>query len=152
MKKGWYTRGLIVVAAGLSLRAGTIRVDNALRKIYEAVRKNGMVAVLIDQNAGSQGTPVPFLGRETSTVRSVAGLVHKTGCAVLPIFAILREDNTYEVSMFAAPQPDFSGKSDEECVKAYQLQHNGIVSGWIRQHPEHWFGWFHKKFRESIKY
>lgn len=130
----------------------TIYMDQALRRIYEALKENGMVAVLIDQNAGAQGTMVPFLGKETSTVRTVAGLVHKTGCAVLPIHAILRDDGTYEVSMYAAPPPDCHGKSTEEAIRAYQRQHNDILSGWIQQHPEHWFGWFHKRFRESIKY
>jgi Kdo2-lipid IVA lauroyltransferase/acyltransferase len=130
----------------------TIYSDQALRRTYEAIKANRMVAILIDQNAGSQGTPAPFLGKETSTIRTVAGLVHKTGCAVLPIYALLREDNSYEVSMSVATQPDLSGKSDDERIAAYQRQHNDILSGWIRQHPEHWFGWFHKRFRESIKY
>ena len=130
----------------------TIYSDQALRRIYEALKNNGMVAVLIDQNAGSQGTPALFLGKETSTVRTVAGLVHKTGCAVLPTYALLRDDNTYDVMIAVAPQPDIAGKSDSECIAAYQLQHNDILSGWIRQYPEHWFGWFHKRFRESIKY
>jgi KDO2-lipid IV(A) lauroyltransferase len=130
----------------------TIYAEHALRKMYEAVRKNGIVAVLIDQNAGAQGTPAPFLGRETSTVRTVAGLVQKTGCAVLPIYALLRDDSSYEVSMSVAPEPDTTGKSGDECVTVYQRQHNDIVSGWIRQHPEHWFGWFHKRFRDSVRY
>jgi Kdo2-lipid IVA lauroyltransferase/acyltransferase len=130
----------------------TIYIDQALRKIYEAIRKNGMVAVLIDQNAGTQGTMAPFLGKETSTVRTVAGLVCKTGCAVLPIYALLRDDGSYDVPVSVAPQPEVAGKSDEERIAAYQRQHNDIVSSWIRQYPEHWFGWFHKRFRESIRY
>jgi len=130
----------------------TIYADKALRRIYEAIKNNGMVAVLIDQNAGSQGTPVMFLGKETSTIRTVAGLVCKTGCGVLPTYALLRDDNTYDIEFAVAPQPELSGKSDDDCISAYQLQHNDILSGWIRQYPEHWFGWFHKRFRESIQY
>jgi KDO2-lipid IV(A) lauroyltransferase len=130
----------------------TIYSDKALRRIYEAIKNNGMVAVLIDQNAGNQGTSVSFLGRETSTIRTVAGLVRKTGCAVLPTYALLRDDNTYDIEIAVAPQPDLTGKSDNEIISVYQLQHNDILSGWIRQHPEHWFGWFHKRFRESIQY
>jgi lauroyl/myristoyl acyltransferase len=95
---------------------------------------------------------VPFLGKETSTVRTVAGLVHKTGCAVMPTYALLRDDGSYDIVIAEAPPPDLSGKTDEQCVAAYQLQHNDILSGWIREHPEHWFGWFHKRFRESIRY
>ncbi|MBN2187950.1 MAG: hypothetical protein JW699_00740 [Chitinispirillaceae bacterium] len=130
----------------------TIYADKALRKIYEAIKNNGMVAVLIDQNAGTQGSTVPFLGKETSTVRTVAGLVHKTGCAVLPTHALLRDDNTYAVEIAVAPRPEVTGKSDDDCISCYQRQHNDIISGWIRQHPEHWFGWFHKRFRDTVRY
>jgi Kdo2-lipid IVA lauroyltransferase/acyltransferase len=130
----------------------TIYADQALRKIYEALKNNHMVAVLIDQNAGVQGAPALFLGKETSTIRTVAGLVRKTGCAVLPTYALLRDDSTYDVVISDAPPPDMTGKSDAECIAAYQLQHNDVLSGWIRQYPEHWFGWFHKRFRESISY
>jgi KDO2-lipid IV(A) lauroyltransferase len=130
----------------------TIYVEHALRKVYEAIKNNHLVAILIDQNAGSQGTSVLFLGKETSTIRTVAGLEHKTGCAVLPTYALLRDDNTYDIEIAVAPPPDVTEKSDEECIAVYQRQHNDILSAWIRQHPDHWFGWFHKRFRESIRY
>ncbi len=87
----------------------TIPVDHALRKMYEAIKKNGIVAVLIDQHAGTQGTLVPFLGRETSTIRTVAGLEHKTGCAVLPTYALLRDDDAYEIVLSSAPEPAGDG-------------------------------------------
>lgn len=130
----------------------TIYADHALRKIYQALKKNQLVAVLIDQHPGGQGTMTPFLGKETGTIRTVAGLVQKTGCAVLPTYALLRDDNTYDIVISVAPQPDTAGKSDDECISAYQLQHNNILSAWVRQYPEHWFGWFHKRFKESIRY
>jgi KDO2-lipid IV(A) lauroyltransferase len=132
----------------------TIYVENALRKIYSALKHNHLVAVLIDQHAaGVQGTLVPFLGKTTGTVRTVAGLVHKTGCGVLPTYAIMQPDGSYDIMISSVePPPDLPGKTDDECISAYQLQHNDIISGWIKQYPDHWFGWFHKRFREHIKY
>jgi KDO2-lipid IV(A) lauroyltransferase len=130
----------------------TIYVDNALRKIYEALKRNGIVAVLIDQHAGTQGTLVPFLGRETSTIRTVAGLEYKTGCAVVPTYALLCEDNTYEIVLAEAPLPEMPGQSDDAVIAACQVQHNDILSEWVRRYPHHWFGWFHKRFKESIDY
>lgn len=126
--------------------------ETALRGIARALKENKMVAILIDQNAGAQGTPAPFLGKQTSTIRTVAGLVEKTGCAVLPAYALLRDDGRYDVFMTVAPPIDNTGKSADEMIAAYQAQHNDIVSGWIRERPEHWFGWFHKRFREHVSY
>jgi KDO2-lipid IV(A) lauroyltransferase len=130
----------------------TIYVEKALRKMYEVLKKNQILAILIDQHAGGQGTLVPFLGKETSTVRTVAGLVHKTGCAVLPTYALLREDNSYDIMIAVAPDLDCAGMSPDQAIDAYQRQHNDIISEWIKKHPEHWFGWFHKRFRKSINY
>ena len=130
----------------------TIYVDNALRKIYEAIKRNGIVAILIDQHAGSQGTLVPFLGRETSTIRTIAGLEHKTGCAVLPTYALLLDDDTYEIVLSIAPAPAAAGRSDDAIIAECQIQHNAILSEWIMRYPHHWFGWFHKRFKESINY
>jgi Kdo2-lipid IVA lauroyltransferase/acyltransferase len=130
----------------------TIYTRNALRKMVEAVRHNGAVAILIDQYVGSQGTMVPFLGKDANTTRAVAGLVHKTGCAVMPTYALLRDDGSYDIHMTEAPAPDIEGLDDNLAIRAYQVQHNDILSSWIRTYPEHWFGWFHKRYRETVYY
>jgi Kdo2-lipid IVA lauroyltransferase/acyltransferase len=133
-------------------KVGTIYVEKALRKIYDVLKKNQILAILIDQHAGSQGTMVPFLGKEASTVRTVAGFACKTGCGVLPTYALLREDDSYDIMISVAPELDTTEMSADQAIDAYQRQHNDILSSWIKEHPEHWFGWFHKRFRGSISY
>lgn len=130
----------------------TIYTDNALRKMFEVLRRNGIIAILIDQTARRWGANVPFLGKESYTVRTVAGMVLKTGCAVVPTYAIMREDGSYEIRLHEAPLPDFTNLSDEERNYAVLKQHNDIISGWIEAHPEHWFGWFHRRFWGFVKY
>jgi KDO2-lipid IV(A) lauroyltransferase len=131
----------------------TIYMDKALRRIYAALKGNHLVAVLIDQRAGGgQGTLSPFLGKETATVRTVAGLVHKTGCSVMPTYAIMQKDGSYDIVISSATPPDNAGKSEDECISAIQAQHNEIIGSWIKQYPEHWFGWFHKRFKEHVRY
>jgi Kdo2-lipid IVA lauroyltransferase/acyltransferase len=131
----------------------TIYMEKALRRIYAALKGNHLVAVLIDQRAGGgQGTLSPFLGKETATVRTVAGLVHKTGCSVMPTYAIMQKDGSYDIVISSATPPDITGKSEDECINAIQAQHNEIIGSWIKQYPEHWFGWFHKRFKEYIRY
>lgn len=132
----------------------TIYMAKALRPILAALKSNDLVAVLIDQRAGGgQGTLAPFLGKETVTVRTVAGLVHKTGCGVLPVYAIMQKDGSYDIEIDAAAPPVFpAGASDDECISAIQAQHNEIIGSWIRKYPDHWFGWFHKRFKEHVRY
>jgi KDO2-lipid IV(A) lauroyltransferase len=131
----------------------TIYMEKALRPILAALKNNDLIAMLIDQRAGGgQGTLVPFLGKETATVRTVAGLVHKTGCGVLPVYAIMQKDGSYDIEISSAEPPKCTGLSDDDAISKIQAQHNEIIGSWIRQYPEHWFGWFHKRFKEHIRY
>ena len=131
----------------------TIYMAKALRPILAALKNNDLIAVLIDQRAGGgQGTLSPFLGKETATVRTVAGLVHKTGCGVLPVYAIMQKDGSYDIEISSAKPPDCAGLSAEDAISKIQAQHNEIIGSWIRQYPEHWFGWFHKRFKEHVRY
>ncbi len=130
----------------------TIYTHNALRKMLEVLRHNGMTAILIDQHLRKMGTPTPFLGKTADTVRTVAGLVHKTGAAVLPVYAILDSKGDYQVRITEAPLPERGDCSDEDYISKIQAQHNEILSQWIRENPEHWFGWFHRRFKGYLKY
>lgn len=130
----------------------TIYVKQAVRKSLKVLRSNGMLAVLIDQYAGTQGSPAPFLGKEASTIQAVAYLAHKTGCGVLPTHALLQSDRSYHVTLENLEPPDSTSMAPEEAIRALQVQHNQVLSRWILEHPEHWFGWFHKRFRHYIPY
>lgn len=130
----------------------TIYTKQALRKMLEVLNGNGMIAILIDQHGGKHGTMIPFLGKEANTVRTVAGLVNKTGCAVLPVYSVMKDDGSYEIIFSESAPIDTEGKTDEQIITEYQIQHNNILSEWIINQPEHYFGWFHKRYRGLISY
>jgi len=130
----------------------TIYTENALRGMLGALRKNEFTAILIDQSL-RMGTPAPFLGKTASTVRTAAGLVRKTGATALPVYALLQRDGSYEIYISIAELPAFENTDDEETIiTKIQTQHNDILSEWIKEHPEHWFGWFHRRFKGYIDY
>lgn len=130
----------------------TIYSEQALRKMMEVVKRNGIVAILIDQHAGKHGTKVPFLGKPANTVRTVAGIVQKTGCSVLPAYSLIGKDGVYDIFLENISTPDLEANSAENSIEEYQKLHNEIISAWIRKYPEHYFGWFHKRFRNEISY
>jgi KDO2-lipid IV(A) lauroyltransferase len=142
--EGWLCKKR--TATGVS----TIYTNSALRGMLTVLRRGGTTAILIDQNMGAMGTPAPFLGKTASTVRTVAGLMRKTGAAAVPLYAIMRDDGGYDINFFEAPPPP--GGGDEEAIAAIQAQHNEILSQWVMKHPEHWFGWFHRRFRGFVDY
>jgi len=137
-------------------RAGTgstpIYRKKALRQIFMLLRSNNIVAMLIDQYAGRDGTTAPFLGKPASTLRAPAGMLLKTECGILPTYALLRDDNVYEIVLQQARDLGVSRDNPEAFMDAYQAEHNRIISEWIRQHPDHYFGWFHKRFKKFASY
>jgi len=129
----------------------TIYTKNALRGMLSALKRNGITAILIDQHIHNMGTPAPFLGRTADTVRTVAGLVHKTGATAIPMYAILNRDGSYDINFYKA-DPPAENADEEAAISAIQAQHNDIISEWIREYPEHWFGWFHRRFKGYVDY
>ena len=130
----------------------TIYTRNATRKMLEAIKRKGVVAVLIDQHAGKHGAMVPFLGKMANTVKAVAGMVQKTDCEVFTIYAIMLKDGSYDVVLKRAPSPGEEKKGEQERIDEYMRLHNEVISEWVRKYPEHYFGWFHKRFRGKIRY
>ncbi|HUI92321.1 MAG TPA: lysophospholipid acyltransferase family protein [Chitinivibrionales bacterium] len=124
----------------------------ALRKMLTVLKQNGILAMLIDQYAGDQGTVVPFLGKPARTYRTMAGMQCKTGCGVVLPYAILQHDGTYHVKIEACPEITVSRDSEDEFIAAAQKAHNDVISGWIMKYPEHYFGWFHRRFKDTISY
>jgi KDO2-lipid IV(A) lauroyltransferase len=134
-------------------KVSTIYASNALRGMLTVLKRGGITAILIDQYMGAMGTPAPFLGKTASTVRTVAGLVRKTGAVAVPLHAVMRADGGYDINFFEAPPPPVpEGGGEEEAVSAIQARHNGILSQWVFERPEHWFGWFHRRFRGFLDY
>lgn len=132
--------------------AHVIGQKQAVRRILNALHANHLVAALIDQHARKHGTLVPFLGKPASTVRTVAGLVRRTGCSVLLVYGLMGPDNRYHVHVEEQRDLGIDPSDRDAYIDAYQKEHNDVLSSWIRQHPTHWFGWFHRRFRATIRY
>jgi Kdo2-lipid IVA lauroyltransferase/acyltransferase len=128
-----------------------IYVSNVLRKMLTVLTRGGIIAMLIDQYAGSHGASSLFLGKPANTVRTVAGMLKKTGCGVVFTYALLENNGCYRIHIEEGPDLGLSA-DDERFISAYQQAHNDVLSRWIRAFPEHYFGWYHRRFKDSISY
>jgi KDO2-lipid IV(A) lauroyltransferase len=124
----------------------------ALRKMLTVLKQNGILAMLIDQYAGEQGTAVPFLGKPAKTYRTMAGMLCKTECGVVLPYALLQKDGSYRVVIEASPAIDVSRDNEDAFIAAAQKAHNDVISRWIMKYPDHYFGWFHRRFKDTISY
>ncbi len=122
-------RGAIVVpSSGVSVR-----------RIYEALKNNKLVALVADRDFASGGRKMPFLGLEKTIPRGPAALSMRTGAPIIPAFVIRQPDNTHILEFL---KPINSNASEEEIIAEYTK----VIEAKIRQYPSQWL-----MFREFWK-
>ena len=102
------------------------------------------VGMLTDQHF-SRGVDITFFGRRCKANPAIARLARHFDCPVVGIRVIRRPDGGFTlngVGPLALPRDD-SGQID---VAATTQLINGVVEGWVREHPGQWL-WFHRRWR-----
>lgn len=119
--------------------------DDPPLKIVHALKKEGGVAVMMDQNTAVGGIFVDFFGKKAATPRSLALLSYKTGAPILPVFAHPTEKGTYELTYGPPLNPEKTGDQEtdianwtRECLK--------VLEKVIRERPEAWM-WGHRRWK-----
>jgi KDO2-lipid IV(A) lauroyltransferase len=129
----------------MKLGAGIINKFGAARPILQALGRNEIVAILIDQNVlRSQAVFVDFFGKAAATTPSLAAFHLKTGAPLVPIFVHPGRSGRYIVKIREPLSVPSSGSMEEDVLKITQLC-TKIIEREIRQNPELWF-WVHKRW------
>ncbi len=112
----------------------------AFVEIIAALRRNELVAMLIDRPYVNSGTPITFFGRPTMFSSAAALLWQYTGAPVLPAFVLQNRDGKY-LSIIESPVP-MEKASDAETSLAKNAQTMAsIFETIIRDYPEQWFNY-----------
>lgn len=118
----------------------------ALPAVLDALRRQRMVAFLLDQNAlRREGVFVQFFGRPASTSKSLALLALRTGAPVVPIFIHREPDGGHRAVIEPEIPPPRTGDRDKD-IAAYTAAFTRCVEDTIRRRPEQWF-WVHRRWR-----
>ena len=118
---------------------------SAVKRCLEALRRNELVGVLLDQNAGNEGVFVDFFGSPASTAPGVAAFALRTGAAVLPTFGWRNPDGTHSI-VVSEPVPLVHTGDHREDMRVNTARYTKIIEEAIRAHPEQWF-WLHKRWK-----
>jgi len=125
---------------------GLIEMGVAARGVFKAVKAGRMVAMLSDQDAGSDGVIVQFMGRPASTPKGPAAFAIKTG-APLACGFIVREGLRHKIHI--EPLISFIPTGDKhEDVKSLTQAYTSILERYVRQYPDHWF-WPHRRWKST---
>lgn len=109
-------------------------------ELIQTLRRNEIVAMLVDRPYAGTGAPVDFFGAKAEFSTAAALLAHHTGAAVLPAF-VLQNPNGKYVS-FANPAIDLVTDADARQTLGENTQR--IAASFeeiVRARPEQWFNY-----------
>jgi KDO2-lipid IV(A) lauroyltransferase len=112
----------------------------AFVEMIQTLRRNELLAMLVDRPYGGTGAPVQFFGHETEFSTAPALLAHHTGAAVLPAFVLQDAYGGY-VSMAESIIPMETKTNSRPVLVANTQRIATIFETIIRRHPEQWFNY-----------
>lgn len=115
----------------------------AIKGVLSALRRNRLVAILIDQDAHEEGAFVPFFGRLSSTPRGPAVFHLRTGAPVVFMCSYRCEGERYVGKLETVKVP---GNATQESIMA---DLTARLEAAIRVAPEQWF-WMHKRWKTAL--
>jgi len=121
----------------------------AVRTILKLLRKNYIVGIMMDQNAGRKGILTNFMGHPASTFAGTARIAMKTGCPVI-VGVPIRQPDESQIFYFEGPYFASDYSDDLEGQVAFTQFISTKLEKYIHQYPEQWF-WVHRRWRGEKK-
>ncbi|HEV8630688.1 MAG TPA: lysophospholipid acyltransferase family protein, partial [Thermoanaerobaculia bacterium] len=134
---------LDAVLAQLRARYGTHTIARgsaaAARELLRALRGDGALGMLIDQDTRVEGAWVPFFGKPAFTPLGAAQIALRQGVAVVPTFIERLADGSH----LARYHPPLELPDDPVEATAVMTR---CIEEQIRRRPEQWV-WMHRRWR-----
>jgi Kdo2-lipid IVA lauroyltransferase/acyltransferase len=119
----------------------------AVKDALRTLRSNGVVGMLVDQDAGKTGVFTGLFGRPASWHRGVIEIALKSNAEIVPGFAIRGKGPYVNFKLF--PPLDIKRNAGtEEAVIDGMNQYARILENVIRQHPDQWL-WQHRRWKST---
>ncbi len=122
-----------------------IHMGMAVRGVLKALRNNGFVALLSDQDAGRDGVFVNFFGRPASTPQGPAVFVLKTGAPIIFGSAVRLPGGKHRIICELLSFDHLHGLTSEN-IREVTQSYTSLLERIIRAYPDHWF-WMHRRWK-----
>ena len=113
------------------------------RQMIAAMKQRRHIAMLIDQKT-NDGIAVPFFGRDAMTAPSLARLVLRYRCDVVPVRVDRIRGARFRITVAPPLLFPLSGNDDADAL-VIMAKVNQVLESWIRERPDHWF-WLHRRW------
>ena len=132
-----------------SMGIGIIKMGAAAKGVIRALKNNRFVAMLSDQDAGSDGTAVEFLGRPASTPKGPAAFALKMDVPIIMGF-IIRENKRRQRIIIEKPIFIEKTSDKEDDIRRLTQAYTSVLEEYIRKYPDHWF-WPHRRWKSTTR-
>jgi KDO2-lipid IV(A) lauroyltransferase len=132
-----------------SVGIGIIKMGAAAKGVIRALKNNRFVAMLSDQDAGSDGTVVEFFGRPASTPKGPAAFALKMDAPIIMGF-IIRENQKKQRIIIEKPIFVEKTSDKEDDIQRLTQAYTRVLEEYIRKYPDHWF-WPHRRWKSTTK-
>ena len=123
-----------------------VKPGNALRPVLKKLKQNGLVVMMIDQNARYQGYQLDFLGHKASTHISTAKIALSVKSPVV-VTGVTRTSEGYPYLHYYETIDTGKYENTLEGQIALMQELNDAFGRLVKAHPEHWF-WVHRRWRK----
>ncbi len=123
-----------------------IPLGASVRKAFECLSRNEILAILADRDFSKSGLLVNFFGKKSIIPKGPAILSLKLGSPIVPCFMIREKDDTFRFLFGPAVMFSSSGNMDED-VTALTQTCIKTLEKYIVQYPNQWY--MFKKFWED---
>jgi len=118
----------------------------SLKESFKALKRGESLGVLIDQDTGSKGVFIQFLGRRAFTPTGIVKLAMKTKSSVIPM-AIHRERDSHIIDVDHPLKFVLTGNKEMDIMNNTALCSNAVEK-FIRTYPEEWV-WMHRRWKRK---
>ncbi len=119
----------------------------AARKILGVLKRNGILAMLIDQDTHVPSISVPFFGRLARTPVAAAALAARRNLPAVPVFIQRSGELRWRVSV-RAPLYANANLPFPQRVRELTVALNAALEQQIRANPVEWV-WWHRRWRRG---
>ncbi|MCL4369716.1 MAG: lysophospholipid acyltransferase family protein [Chloroflexi bacterium] len=117
---------------------GIIPLENSAAKIIRVLRRNEILALLIDRPSPGDGVPVRLCGEQTAIPAGAAQLALRTGAKIVTGAIVRQPDNTILGTIAPAVEPEPTGDFARD-VQQLTQRIVDCIEEWVRQYPDQWY-------------
>ena len=122
-----------------------LRTDSGVKEMMKTLRGGGMVAMVVDQDAGGSGYFTDFLGQTASVFKGPAIFCRRMKAPILPVFIHRLPAGRHRIVIDPPMRAD-PAWDEETAVARLTERHVRRLEEVVRTSPDHYF-WVHRRWK-----